>query len=66
MTKLAIILVLGTITINSCGPSPEEIEAKRITDSVITSDSLAMIQTQQQRIADSIKQAQETQKSVAE
>lgn len=47
-------MIVAVVFISSCGPSAEEIEAQRINDSAITADSLAKIQTHQQRIADSI------------
>ncbi len=43
----------------SCGPSAKELEEKRIADSIRVADSLAMVQAEQQRIADSIAKAQE-------
>jgi hypothetical protein len=43
----------------SCGPSAKELEEKRIADSIRVADSLAMVQAEQQRIADSIAKVQE-------
>jgi hypothetical protein len=51
---VTITMFAAVVFISSCGPSAQEIEAQRINDSAITADSLAKIQTHQQRIADSI------------
>ena len=39
----------------ACGPSAKEVEDRRVFDSIRVSDSLAMIQAEQQRIMDSIE-----------
>jgi len=60
MKKLATLLVIGAVAfMYSCGPSAKELEEKRIADSIRVADSLAMVQAEQQRIADSISKAQE-------
>jgi hypothetical protein len=60
MKKLATLLVIGAVAfMYSCGPSAKELEEKRIADSIRVADSLAMVQAEQQRIADSIAKAQE-------
>jgi hypothetical protein len=59
MKKLATLLVIGAVAfMYSCGPSAKELEEKRIADSIRLADSLAMVQAETQRIADSIAQAQ--------
>ncbi len=66
MKKLALILVIGAVAfMSSCGPSAKEIEAKRIADSIKVADSMALVQAQQQRIADSIAKVQ-AEKKVAD
>jgi hypothetical protein len=63
MKKTSIILsavILGLII--GCGPSAKEKAEKRIQDSIRVADSIAMIQAEQQRIADSIMKAQEAKK----
>jgi hypothetical protein len=63
MKKLAALLVIGAVAfMYSCGPSAKELEEKRIADSIRVADSLAMVQAEQQRIADSIAKAQEAKK----
>ncbi len=60
MKKFASILVIGAVAfMTSCGPSAKELEEKRIADSIRVADSMAMVQAEQQRIADSIAKAQE-------
>ena len=60
MKKLATLLVIGAVAfMYSCGPSAKELEEKRIADSIRVADSLAMVQAEQQRIADSIAKVQE-------
>ena len=60
MKKLATLLVIGVVAfMYSCGPSAKEIEEKRIADSIRVADSLAMVQAEQQRIADSIAKVQQ-------
>jgi hypothetical protein len=60
MKKLATLLVVGAVALMyACGPSAKELEDKRIADSIRVADSLAMVQAEQQRIADSIAKAQE-------
>jgi len=55
MKKLATLLVIGAVAfMYSCGPSAKEMEEKRIADSIRVADSIAMIQAEQQRIADSV------------
>ncbi|MEI6434913.1 MAG: hypothetical protein WCP32_08725 [Bacteroidota bacterium] len=59
MKKLATVLVIGAVAlVTSCGPSAKELEEKRVADSIRVADSLAMVQAEQQRIADSINRAQ--------
>ena len=59
MKKFAAILVIGAVAfMYSCGPSAKELEEKRIADSIRVADSLAMVQAEQQRIADSIAKVQ--------
>ncbi len=60
MKKFASILVIGAVAfMTSCGPSAKEQEEKRIADSIRVADSMAIVQAEQQRIADSISKAQE-------
>lgn len=60
MKKLATLLIAGAVVLMySCGPSAKEKEEKRIADSIKVADSLAMVQAEQQRIADSIAKVQE-------
>jgi len=60
MKKLATLLVIGAVAfMYSCGPSAKELEEKRIADSIRVADSLAMVQAETQRVADSIAKAQE-------
>ena len=60
MKKLVTLLVIGVVAfMYSCGPSAKEIEEKRIADSIRVADSLAMVQAEQQRIADSIAKIQQ-------
>ena len=59
MKKLATLLVIGAVAfMYSCGPSAKELEEARIADSIRVADSLAMVQAEQQRIANSIAQTQ--------
>lgn len=63
MKKIAFLLVAGSILfMYSCGPSARDKEEKRIADSIKVTDSLAMVQAEQQRIADSISKIQEEKK----
>jgi hypothetical protein len=63
MKKLVTLLVVGAVAfMYACGPSAKELEEKRIADSIRVADSLAMVQAEQQRIADSIAKAQEEKK----
>jgi hypothetical protein len=63
MKKLATLLVVGAVAfMYSCGPSAKELEEKRIADSIRVADSLAMVQAEQQRIADSIAKAADEKK----
>ena len=63
MKKLATLLLIGVIAfMYSCGPSAKELEEKRIADSIRVADSLAMVQAEQQRIADSIAKAADEKK----
>jgi len=60
MKKFATLLVIGAVAfMYSCGPSAKEQEEKRIADSIRVADSMAMVQAEQQRIADSIAKSQE-------
>ena len=60
MKKLATLLVIGVVAfMYSCGPSQKEMDEKRIADSIRVADSLAMVQAEQQRIADSIAKVQQ-------
>jgi hypothetical protein len=60
MKKLATLLVIGAVALMySCGPSAKELEEKRIADSIRVADSLAIVQAEQQRVADSIAKAAE-------
>jgi len=60
MKKLATVLIIGAVAfMYSCGPSVKEQEEKRIADSIRVADSLAMVQAEQQRVADSIAKVQE-------
>jgi hypothetical protein len=63
MKKLVTLLVVGAIAfMYACGPSAKEIKEKQIADSIRVADSLAMVQAEQQRIADSIAKSQEEKK----
>ena len=57
MKKLLLLLVIAGLVITACGPSAEELEAQRIADSTKMADSLAKVQAEQQRVADSIAAA---------
>jgi hypothetical protein len=57
MKKLLLLSVIAGLVITACGPSAEELEAQRIADSTKMADSLAKVQAEQQRVADSIAQA---------
>lgn len=57
MKKLLLLSVIAGLVITACGPSAEELEAQRIADSTKMADSLAMVQAQQQKEADSIAAA---------
>ena len=60
MKKFATLLVVGAVAfMYACGPSAKEMEEKRIADSIRVADSLAMVQAEQQRIADSIAKVQQ-------
>lgn len=55
MKKFGFILVMGLMLVMSaCGPTAKEIKDKRIADSIVLADSLAMVQADVQRVADSI------------
>ena len=67
MKKLALILVIGAVTlISACGPSAKEKEAKRIADSTRVADSITLVRANEQRVADSIAKVQAAQKKVAD
>lgn len=57
MKKLLLLSVIAGLVITACGPSAEEIEAQRIADSTKMADSLAKVQAEQQKQADSIAAA---------
>jgi hypothetical protein len=57
MKKLLLLSVIAGLVITACGPSAEEREAQRIADSTKMADSLAKVQAEQQKIADSIASA---------
>ena len=57
MKKLLLLSVIAGLVITACGPSAEELEAQRIADSTKMADSLAKVQAEQQRVADSIAAA---------
>ncbi len=57
MKKLLLLSVIAGLVITACGPSAEELEAQRIADSTKMADSLAAVQAEQQRVADSIAAA---------
>lgn len=57
MKKLLLLSVVAGLVITACGPSAEEQEAQRIADSTKMADSLASVQAEQQRVADSIAAA---------
>jgi hypothetical protein len=57
MKKLLLLSVIAGLVITACGPSAEEVEAQRIADSTKMADSLAAVQAEQQRVADSIAAA---------
>jgi hypothetical protein len=57
MKKLLLLSVIAGLVITACGPSAEELEAQRIADSTKMADSLAAVQAQQQKQADSIAAA---------
>jgi dihydroorotase-like cyclic amidohydrolase len=59
MKKFATVLVIGAVAfMYSCGPSAKELEEARIADSIRVADSMAMVMAEQQRVADSVAQAQ--------
>lgn len=58
MKKILLTFFIGLmVALVSCGPSAEQIEEKRIADSIRVADSLIMIQIEERRIADSIANA---------
>ena len=57
MKKLLLLSVIAVAIFTACGPSAEEQEAQRIADSTKMADSLASVQAEQQRVADSIAAA---------
>ncbi len=57
MKKLLLLSVIACLVITACGPSAEELEARRIADSTRIADSIAKVQAEQQRVADSIAAA---------
>lgn len=65
MKKLFGILAIAVVTFLavSCGPSAAELREKAVADSIRTADSIAMVQAEQQRIADSITKAIEVAKA---
>jgi hypothetical protein len=59
---LGLLVIAGMFTFVACGPSAEEIEAKRIADSTHVADSLA----KEQQKADSIAKAEAAAAAAAE
>jgi hypothetical protein len=57
MKKLFVVSVVAALIAAACGPSAAEKEAQRIADSTRIADSIAAVQAQQQKIADSIAAA---------
>lgn len=51
---LFVLLATVAIAITACGPSAKQIEEKRIADSIKTADSIACVQADQKKIADSL------------
>ena len=47
----------------SCGPSASEIRAKQVADSTKVADSIALVQAQKQKIADSLTKVAEAAKA---
>jgi cell division protein FtsX len=54
MKKVLFSLVFLAFMVVSCGPSATEIKEKQIADSTRIADSIALVQTQQKLVADSI------------
>jgi len=55
MKKLVLSMIAIAMIAVSCGPSSQEIEAKRVADSTKVADSIALVK--QQVVADSITKA---------
>lgn len=54
MKKVVLSLIAVAFLVASCGPSSAELKEKAIADSIRMSDSISMVQTEQQKLADSI------------
>lgn len=54
MKKMLSIVAILALLVVSCGPSAKEIEEKRVSDSIVMADSIALVQAEQQKVADSI------------
>ena len=65
MKKLLLLSVIAGLIFTACGPSAEELEAQRIADSTKMADSLAKVQAENQRIADSTAKATAIADSIA-
>lgn len=66
MKKLfALLVVAGMVSFVACGPSAEEKAAKAREDSIRIADSIAQVEAEQARIADSITAAQKVADSIA-
>ena len=57
MKKVLLLSVIAGLVITACGPSAQELEQQRIADSTKMADSLAKVQAEQLRVADSIAAA---------
>lgn len=66
MKKLfALFVVAGMVAFVACGPSAEEKAAKAAADSIAYADSVAKVEAEQARIADSTAQAVKVADSIA-
>jgi len=63
MKKVVLSLIAVAFLVASCGPSAKELEEKRVADSIVMADSIAMVQAAEQKIADSIATADSIKKA---
>ena len=63
MKNVLLGLVILAFAVVSCGPSAKELEEKRVADSIVMADSIALVQAAQQKVADSIALADSVKKA---